>query len=470
MRLDPLSGLSQLLASHTFLAGSALALLTIILTLFFGRAWCGWLCPLGTTLDLFPSRRKSKKTLSQNQPGNVWRSVKYGLLLSILIAALFGNLTLLIFDPLTILLRTLSASIWPAIDRIVTLSETTLYRLPFLSNVVSTFDTWLRPAVLPTAPVYYRNTLLFVAVFLSIIALNLVTLRFWCRYLCPLGAMLGLLTKVALFRRHVGEECQGCTLCTQVCPTGTIDPDKNYASDPSECTMCLDCMEACPRGGITFVPAISPASWQEYDPNRRQALITLGLTVGALALFRSDAPAKREHPQLIQPPGARQNNLLSKCVRCTECMRACPTGGLQPAVAEAGLEGLWTPILIPRLGYCDYSCNACGLICPVQAIPLLTLEEKRAQVIGKAYINQNRCIAWSDRRNCIVCEEMCPIPDKAIHLETNEVSLNDGTLGSIQLPYVNRDLCIGCGICEYKCPVQGDAAIRVYLPGPELPF
>jgi ferredoxin len=88
-------------------------------------------------------------------------------------------------------------------------------------------------------------------------------------------------------------------------------------------------------------------------------------------------------------------------------MRVCPTGALQPALSEAGLEGLWTPILLPRLGYCDFACNACGVVCPTQAIPLLSLEEKRQQVIGKAYIDENRCLAWADHIDCIVCEEMC---------------------------------------------------------------
>ena len=154
----------------------------------------------------------------------------------------------------------------------------------------------------------------------------------------------------------------------------------------------------------------------------------------------------------------------SSCVSCGECVAACPTAALQPAVFEAGLEGLWTPILVPRLGYCDYSCSACGQVCPVEAIPALALEEKRTQVVGEAYINTNRCIAWSDHQDCIVCEEMCPVPDKAIYLEEATVILRGGETKRIQLPYMIRELCIGCGICEYKCPINGEAAIRVYVP------
>lgn len=473
MRLDPLAILAHLLASRTLLAGSALALITVILTLVFGRAWCGWLCPLGTTLDLIPLKRWNKTKGGLPQPpvlSEKWRSIKYGLLLTILVAALFGNLTLLIFDPLTIMIRTLSTSIWPGIDQVVIAAETLLYRIPLLAEPVSRFDMWVRPSILPLEPSFYRDALLFGAVFFGIIALNLAAPRFWCRYLCPLGGFLGLLSKLALVRRAPGEDCKGCTICTSVCPTGTIDPNQNYQSDPSECTLCLDCLESCPRSSIVFDSHLSPARWNTYDPGRREALIAIAGAVIGLSLFRSDQISKREQPHLIRPPGARENNLLSKCIRCAECIRSCPTNGLQPAIGEAGLEGIWTPVLIPRLGYCDYSCNACGQVCPVQAIPPLSLDQKREQIIGKAYINQNRCIAWADNQDCIVCEEMCPVPDKAIHLEQAEVPQPDGTTTQVQLPYVNRDQCIGCGICEYKCPVNGEAAIRVYVPGTEVPF
>jgi formate hydrogenlyase subunit 6/NADH:ubiquinone oxidoreductase subunit I len=161
---------------------------------------------------------------------------------------------------------------------------------------------------------------------------------------------------------------------------------------------------------------------------------------------------------------------MERCIRCGECLRACPTSALQPAMLEAGFQGHATPLLVPRLGYCDYACNACGQICPVQAIPPLSLEQKRLQVIGKAYIDQNRCIPWADQQTCLVCEEMCPIPEKAILLETQEVHNAQGERVSVQVPRVVRERCIGCGICEYKCPLNGEAAIRVFVPQTFIPF
>jgi NAD-dependent dihydropyrimidine dehydrogenase PreA subunit len=143
-------------------------------------------------------------------------------------------------------------------------------------------------------------------------------------------------------------------------------------------------------------------------------------------------------------------------------MKVCPTTVLQPALTEAGMEGVWTPVLATRLGYCDYGCKACGDICPTDAIPTLSLEEKRLQVLGLARVDQSRCLPWAYNTPCIVCEEMCPIPEKAIQLEEVTISDAEGHETVLQRPYVIRELCIGCGICEYKCPMLGEAAIRVY--------
>jgi len=460
MRLDPLAVLAHLLASRTLLAGSALALLVVALTLLLGRAWCGWLCPLGALLDLFSLRRWQAK----RAPGDAWRKAKYGLLLTILAAATLTNLTLLIFDPLTILFRTLSVSIWPALDQLVIAAESALYRLPVLRPAVSSFDGLVRPDVLPTEPTFYRYTLLYAGMFAGVVALNLLAPRFWCRALCPLGALLGLLSKVGLVRRAVNERCQQCDACARACPTGTVRPDQAYASDPGECAVCLECLAACPYRAIQFPAGHPPERWRPYDPGRRDVVAALGVAIAGVGLLRSSAVTRRDHPRLIHPPGAGENDLLSKCIRCGECIRACPTSAIQPAVTEAGIEGLWTPVLVPRLGYCDYSCNACGQVCPVQAIPPLSLEKKRQRVIGHAYIDHNRCIPWADQRDCIVCEEMCPVPDKAIKLEEVEVRDADGTLVTVKRPRVIRERCIGCGICETKCPLDGEAAIRVAVP------
>ena len=142
-------------------------------------------------------------------------------------------------------------------------------------------------------------------------------------------------------------------------------------------------------------------------------------------------------------------------------MKVCPEGALQPALAEAGLEGLWTPRLVPRLGYCEYTCNLCGQVCPTEAIEPLTLEQKQQTRIGLASFDITRCIPYAYGRDCMVCEEHCPIPDKAIFVVEVDAPQRDGSTRKIKQPHVDPEKCIGCGICENVCPYKDGPAIRV---------
>jgi len=140
-------------------------------------------------------------------------------------------------------------------------------------------------------------------------------------------------------------------------------------------------------------------------------------------------------------------------------MKACPTNALQPALDEAGPEGIWTPVLKPRIGYCEYYCSLCSQVCPTGAIKELTIEEKIKVKIGSAWVNKDRCIPYALGRPCIVCEEHCPTSPKAIKFVMVDTKLPDGTIATQKAPVVDLDLCIGCGICENKCPVMDDPAI-----------
>lgn len=466
VRLDPLVGLAHGLAARQafprLLIGTVLALIT---ALCLGRVWCGWLCPLGAVLDAVPAR--------QPRPGEVdlhprWRQIKHSLLALILISAAFGSLSFLFLDPITLLYRALATALWPATHALIWAAEKLLYQVPFLQAGIDALEA-TRGSLLPLAQPLYPSGLLIALLFAGVLALNAIRPRFWCRYLCPLGAMLALVSKVACLRRVVGDMCVDCGRCARVCPTGTIDPARGYASDPAECTMCLDCVPACARLGQHFRwhwrrGAWRPAPWQSYDPSRRQFIASTGTALAAIGMFAVEPAARHAHPHLIRPPGAQGSAFAAECIRCGLCVKACPTAGLQPSVAEAGLAGLWTPVLIPRLGHCDYSCTACGQVCPTGAILPLSLAEKRLAVIGHAYIDRDRCIPWVDNRICLVCEEMCPLPDKAIQLEDVIVAATDGATVAIRRPHVLRDRCIGCGICENRCPLAGEAAIRVYTP------
>ena len=461
-RLDPLAGLANMIAARqivpSMLAGAAVML---VATLILGRVWCGWLCPLGTVLDWTPARRNKR---FEPDPAPRLRGVKYFLLALIGIAALPGNLTFLILDPITLIYRTTATAAWPGLIALISGAETLLYRVPFLRAPVDGFESAARGTLLPMAQPAYGLGILLALIFIGILALNAVRDRFWCRYLCPLGALLGLVSKVAWLRRTVGDACVDCQRCARACPTGTIDPQRGFASDPAECTMCLECVPVCAKAGQHFTGHLKPAAWQAYDPSRRQFLASAGAAVVAVGLFAAEPAAVRDDPRLVRPPGAQGKEFLARCIRCGICLKVCPTSGLQPSFSQAGWAGIWTPVLAPRLGHCEYSCNACGQACPVAAIPPLALEAKRQAVIGHATIDRDRCLPWADNRNCLVCEEMCPVPEKAIVLEDVTVATPTGETVDLRRPIVLRDRCIGCGICENRCPLNGDAAIRVFAP------
>ena len=463
-RLDPLAALAEMLASRdpvpAMLGGG---LVVLVLTVVAGRVWCGWLCPLGTVLDWVPAHKPAPKEADLDHR---WRQVKYFLLGLILLAAVLGNLSLMILDPITLIYRTSASAGWPALMAIVSGLERAVSDLPVpgLKDAVVSADNFLRNVGLPMYQPVYELGGLAALVFAAVLALNAKRARFWCRYLCPLGALLGLVSKVAWLRRTLGDDCVECARCARACPTGTIDAAQHYASDPSECIMCLECVPVCAKAGQHFRGHLAPAAWRSYDPSRRQIIASAGAAVAVASLSAVEPSAQRPQPFLLRPPGAVDPDFLDQCLRCGVCLRVCPTSGLQPSLTIAGWSGIWTPVLTPRLGYCDFSCNACGQACPTGAIPRLTLDDKRRTVIGHAYVDRNRCLPWASGRNCITCEEMCPLPKKAIQLEEVEAWTADGRTTNVKRPHVLQERCIGCGICENNCPLSGQAAIRIYAP------
>ena len=459
-RFDPLLMVSASLAGRGLVSGLALAGVTLLLTLLFGRVWCGWLCPLGTLLEWLSPRRTQHKA-----PPERWRVLKYLLLFAILIAAALGNQSLIILDPITILNRTMAVVLWPALRYAVVQGEGFLYQFSALWAPLDVIHgAIVQPLFQEVQPVFSLAVLI-ALVFVGLVALNWWTERFWCRYLCPLGGLLGLLCKLSLVRRQVSDDCALCARCTHQCPTGTIDPKDSYRSDPAECIVCYDCLTDCTRMGIGFrwqVPGWQPARWRAYDPSRREALVVLGLSAAGVALAGVEPISQRQPATMIRPPGALLVDFEALCIRCGACVRVCPTQGLQPSFFQGGVQNMLTPRLVPRLGYCSFGCNACGQVCPTGAIPPLGLLEKQRTILGLARVDQSRCLPWAYDVPCIVCEEACPVADKAIELDEVEVMNDRGEPVLLQRPRVVKDLCIGCGICEYQCPMGGESAIRIY--------
>jgi ferredoxin len=211
-----------------------------------------------------------------------------------------------------------------------------------------------------------------------------------------------------------------------------------------------------------------PPREQKLDLRRRSLLVAGSAGIGGVLLARTSAQGEGHtwNPELIRPAGSvAEDEFLAKCIRCGECMKVCPTNAIQPAFVEGGFTGLWTPVLKMKLGYCEYECNLCSQVCPTHAIRSLSLDEKQKIRIGTAFFDRNRCLPWASARTCIVCEEHCPTPKKAIWFQEVQVVAPDGANITVKQPHVNLDLCIGCGICQNKCPITDQRGVYVTSVG-----
>ena len=457
---DPLILLTTLLSAHAVAKAFLLSLIVIVLTLLLGRVFCGWVCPLGTLNNLVGSIRKHP---ARDKPRN-WHRVKYFLLIGILGSAVFTLQPVGIMDPLSLLIRSFSISIHPWFNYAVRSVFDTFFAADPLgiATVSEPVYGMLKKSVLSFNQAYYVQSVFIGLLFLAILGLNLVEKRFWCKYLCPLGALLGRLSRFSLLKRSVSEGCTECGACAHVCQ-GAASPDVKGQWKDAECYYCWNCDDICPNNAVQFGFAgrkITPA----LDLGRRRVVVSVLSGVAAVPLLRLTplGTANARNPVLLRPPGAlEEKEFLARCVKCGECMKVCTTNGLQPTLLEAGLEGIWSPLLVPRIGYCEFRCTLCGQVCPTGAIKRLPFEEKAKVKIGLAMIDKGRCLPWAHGRPCIVCEEVCPTPKKAIWLEVVRVRDRDGRNVTVMQPRVDLELCIGCGICEAKCPVLGRPAIAV---------
>jgi formate hydrogenlyase subunit 6/NADH:ubiquinone oxidoreductase subunit I len=253
----------------------------------------------------------------------------------------------------------------------------------------------------------------------------------------------------------------------------------------------MNCVADCPERGIQFrffPRAPSPGTIEGADLKRRKVLAGLAAGAATLPLLRANTGLSAEpHERLIRPPAALdEKQFLARCIRCGECMKVCPNNALHPAATEAGWEGIWTPVLVPRVGYCEPSCTLCGQVCPTGAIWEFTSKEKAWTGapagalagapagpgaatspirLGTAFYDRGRCLPWAMATDCIVCEEWCPTSPKAVYLQWAEVTDATGNVKRIRQPYIDPAHCVGCGACEFACPVRDRPAVYVTSAG-----
>lgn len=455
---DPLLLLATAIASRTIFAALLLSLITVAATLLLGRFVCGWLCPLGAVHQFFSFIFKKTRVLKPTKDDRASLAPKYLILVLVLAAGLLSVNLVGYLDPLSFLYRSFAVFISPILNLMLTQSGNLTYFLG-LKSLGQTLSQTVGNLALNGV---FQNALLIGGFFLAVLLLNARKERFWCRYLCPAGALLGLLSRFNLFKLKVDpEKCIKCHLCTIHCETNARPyPDEDWRS--SECVYCETCAAICPTAAISF-----PLRWRAekikgVDLNRRRVLLT-SLTGLILApIFKVSPLRRRSNQALIRPPGAlAEPEFLTRCVKCGECLKVCPTNALHPATTQAGPEGVWTPVLVPRIGYCEYYCSLCTQVCPTGAIRELTVEEKVTVKIGTAWVDKSRCLPYALGKPCIVCEEHCPVSPKAIQLIKVETLTPEGVVAKNLAPFVNVDACIGCGICENKCVVMDLPAIRV---------
>ena len=528
LQLDPLVAIGTILTTHTLYRGLLWALATVVLTIIFGRFFCGWVCPFGSLHHFAGFLGNRKKPLPQKIRLNKYRKaqcIKYFILIFLLSMAAFPSLAATLqtglLDPIPLVTRSFNLVLLPIADG--------------FANVVSAEGR------------FYEGAWLIFAIFLAAVFLNLIIPRFYCRFICPLGALFAVLGRFAIWRIGKSKsQCSNCKLCEQSCEGG-CEPGDNIRI--SECVLCFNCFEDCKNTDavISYQPRPSLAA-ENTDPDisRRGFVLSLLSGVFAVPAVRlSNKLGGNWYHRVIRPPGSlAEEEFLKRCIKCGQCMRACPTNVIQPGGIEGGLENLWTPVLNYRIGSsgCQLNCTACGQVCPTSAIRPITLSEKLGLdefteagpiKMGTAFIDRNRCLPWAMDKPCIVCQENCPVSPKAIYTQECFNTIRDGILtvkkatdntietvennlsldkfatgdyhcvtesserrkiaantentiiispgkrfekipaaGSkieiqvrLQRPFIDIEKCIGCGVCEHECPVSGRKAIRVSAEG-----
>ena len=467
LEMDPLVLLSTGLATGHVYRYLGWGLLILAVTLLFGRVFCNWICPYGTLHQLTGwlfNIRKHPDRWKSNQYKKIY-TLKYMGLAVFLIMAAFGALQIGLLDPICLMYRTVATAFSPASDMV----------MDALSAQTGGTFFW---DALKFAPGTERRIFVgsfWIGLFLAtLVGMNLVIPRFFCRVLCPLGALLGVFSRFAIFRinRDV-HACTDCNLCLTRCE-GASDPHAQLRL--SECFGCMNCIDDCPEDALSFTFLGQDTKQVIPGTNLGRRRLVFSSIAGLIAF-----PLLKNHgvntnanysDTLIRPPGSvEESEFLERCIKCDQCINACPTNVLQPATfKEAGFEGLWTPVMNFNIGHCQLKCTLCSEVCPTGAIRRITVEEKMGKgpfaeagpiSLGTAFFDVGRCLPHAMEIPCVVCEEVCPVSPKAIQTRDEEVKNVFGKLIILNKPFMVPDLCIGCGICQTECPVTDRRAVYV---------
>ncbi len=474
LEIDPLIALSTAVTTGTIYRGLVWSLAIMVLTLVLGRVFCGWICPFGA-LHHFSGWlfdwRKTKARIEANRYRSLYR-LKYIILIAFAVA-LAGSLSIAVLAAGSVLILIAArlggliggnsaasrdkVTVWLAVGFVLVAAVAGLARWGYPDNgtlqiglldPIATIHRSFTVAVLPALnhtsqgvswfgnPRLHATGWVIGAMFLALVVANPHIFRFFCRALCPLGALLGVFSRFSLWRiERDREKCVDCGLCRAHCE-GACDPDGELRV--AECMVCFNCLDECPHEAIRF-EFLPPKGHQVVNPDitRRGALVGAIAGAGAFAWMRLGGRTTKDfRASVIRPPGAvEEQEFLERCIKCGQCYRVCPTNVIQPDWTDSGIEGLWTPVLNYRIGYCEPNCTACGQVCPTGAIQRMSIEQKRGLGeyaeegpvrLGSAHFDVGKCLPWAKNMPCLVCEENCPVSPKAIYTERHMQVLRDG--------------------------------------------
>ncbi len=445
LRLDPFIGIISFFAQREVIGRTLPAFGVLLFIFVFGNFFCGWFCPMGATIDFFDRVLFREKKRSKPLDDRPLRRLRYGVFIFAIVAGWMAFQVMYLLDPISLITRSMVIALYPPAIYVYNHLFPQIQRLlPWNHFVVSSVP----------LPLFKVNLFIFLF-FILILALGVIRERFWCRYLCPLGTLLSICSRFRIFRRFVTDACTHCQKCVRGCSVGAIPGETPEQHRQQDCISCFTCLE-CPPKAVSF--RFATPHWKTVNGvnlSRRYVLGSFAFGLVSSLVIKTN-PLQSEsgltNNRLIRPPGSLpEEKFVAACTGCGECLKVCPNNALQSTFLEAGLAGLYTPRLVPRIGYCEEFCNFCGRVCPTEAIQPITLEEKRLIQMGVAHINKSRCIAWDTDKICLVCNEQC----------SYQAIVGDDK----KRPIIKEEKCTGCGICEHKCPVEGEAAIVVYSSG-----
>ncbi len=444
--LDPLVSLSTAIASRSWVWSLASAASILIVCILIPRGFCGYLCPLGTTIDLFDWAVTGRVKRFRLASDGWWVHIKYYLLAGTLVAAASGVLVSGFFAAIPIITR----------------------------GMLFLFDPWQSGLIRGwhLVPAMNAGHAVSILMFFAVLSLGFFRPRFWCKYVCPSGAIFSLGNLFRVTERKVESTCINCNKCVEICPFDAIKPD--FTTRTTDCTMCQSCGGVCPTHAIKFVErwnlvelkvAGDPPTNETALGRRGFLSLAAGSTAAAVGGISIAAATKVLGANLhdpnafrpVRPPGSvPEQEFLELCIRCGECFKSCPNNVLQPEGFQQGLEGLWTPLVDANWAGCESSCNACGQVCPTGAIRALPLEEKRFARIGLASVDKKTCLPFAGADACDLCVQECSaagyhaIEYTQVHTELDETGLPVEGSGFLA-PVVLEDLCVGCGLCQTRC-------------------